>query len=74
MPQFSKESTLANRNQENEGWGIAVGFGLAGFHQHPRLSDVSNGNVQVQVGSVDISGINSGFVQIIEILPLIHRK
>ncbi len=34
-----------------------------------------NGNVQVQVGSVDISGINSGFVQIVaEVLSIDPSK
>ena len=73
-----KESELWQNRQtnENEGWGIAVGLWPCGVSPASAVCRMlPNGNVQVQVGSVDISGINSGFVQIVaEVLSIDPSK
>ena len=73
-----KESELWQQRQtnENEGWGIAVGLWPCGVSPASAVCRMlPNGNVQVQVGSVDISGINSGFVQIVaEVLSIDPRS
>jgi len=73
-----KESELWKNRQtnENEGWGIAVGLWPCGVSPASAVCRMlPNGNVQIQVGSVDISGINSGFVQIVaEVLSIDPSK
>ena len=57
---------------ENEGWGLAVGLWPCGVSPASAICQMlRNGKVQVQLGSVDISGINSGFTQVVaEILSV----
>ena len=69
-------SWVNRKTNENEGWGIAVGLwpcGVSPASAGCRM--LADGTVQVQVGSVDISGINSGFVQIVsEVLSIDPSK
>ena len=59
-------SWVNRKTNTDEGWGIAVGLWPCGVSPASAVCRIlDDGTVQVQVGSVDISGINSGFVQII---------
>ena len=69
-------SWVNRKTNENEGWGIAVGLWPCGVSPASAVCRMlADGTVQVQVGSVDISGINSGFVQIVsEVLSIDPSK
>jgi len=65
-------SWVNRKTEENEGWGMAIGLWPSGVSPASAICKIlADGSVQVQVGSVDISGINSGFVQIVsEVLSI----
>ena len=65
-------SWIKRTTNVNEGWGIAVGLWPCAVSPASAVCRIlADGMVQIQVGTVDISGINSGFVQIVsEVLSI----